>query len=970
MAEERRRVETDLFNLRSRSAVKIQALYRGAIIRIRINRRRDRDAEVQRERKRVAAITIQALGRGYIERKAVLLRRREWAEERLVHKAATCIQARWRGVMARGRISRIKADHKNFLAEQAQDAKNAREARIVLIQAAFRGHLGRELFRDRLVEVTAQKRLDEVRRRRAAVAFQALFRGYIYRNRRRVQARASRLHHAANKLQKVYRGHIVRNDISRMRFMQNFGHMSGAVTLVANNYRMHLARRARAGMIEVMHQSGMARFLQSVYRGHLARELFRSRVHARYKINCTCVLQRAYRVHVARNLYWDLKQQANEKGAAALLQRVYRGHIGRNTVREYLEKKERERKFGAAVQIQKVYRGHVGRNAGRTERNKLKAQYNMGWLATYTEQLEKVADMEHWDLYKGSVVEIAHRVRDMYATFEYESMLKNLKEEGKEIPPPPPEVEALKKRIQEEGGGEGHGEGGEKEGEGGGETAAAGEVEEEGDEDELFIPKQKTEEEEEEERKKFDDSTAAAGQAVAPQIHQALHEMAGGAVLEKPWNYGKAERMVKDLVELAEVTTEIRKEKAQRAYSTVPSPTKAAAASAAPAAAQQQQQQAAPGDAPGAPGLGAPGAAFDINLLLGKKKAAEVDYESPQVAPSYMKLQQGRPIPLQGTDGITGAPEFDVPERYAALRNRQIMPTYMHDVQVKGVDGIVGDPNPYLQDGPILLGSAADPFALPADDGKIAEQQRRRVKQRQAAPLPPKKKVAWSSPAKKHPAEWDASSAGTGLQASKRKQERERMLQEHERAAAEARMLKETSHLWADEVNRDAAARPSRSLPGPSPYDIGGGKIKPAKRETDSFRRDLTAAERASLEELRLVLGESKLISNVSPSLAEASGLDPEGLTLQYAPDSSLPIVMGATANAQQRDFELFMDPNKRRKATAKSKGGTKLPGIPLTGSATMPPMGYADFVPAGEMFELPDISLRPGSGGGMGKTL
>jgi hypothetical protein len=54
---------------------------------------------------------------------------------------------------------------------------------------------------------------------------------------------------------------------------------------------------------------------------------------------------------------------------------------------------------------------------GRTEKNKLKAQYNMGWLATYIAQLEKVADVEHWDLYRHDVVQIAHRYDDISHTY-------------------------------------------------------------------------------------------------------------------------------------------------------------------------------------------------------------------------------------------------------------------------------------------------------------------------------------------------------------------------------------------------------------------------------------------------------------------------------------------------------------------------------------------------------------------------
>jgi len=44
----------------------------------------------------------------------------------------------------------------------------------------------------------------------------------------------------------------------------------------------------------------------------------------------------------------------------------------------------------------------------------------MAWLATYTEQLTRIARVEHWDVFTGRVENIAHRVRDLYASFEME----------------------------------------------------------------------------------------------------------------------------------------------------------------------------------------------------------------------------------------------------------------------------------------------------------------------------------------------------------------------------------------------------------------------------------------------------------------------------------------------------------------------------------------------------------------------
>ena len=52
-----------------------------------------------------------------------------------------------------------------------------------------------------------------------------------------------------------------------------FGHMTSSVTVIANNYRMHVARRRRREMVQLMFQAGTARYLQSVYRGHLGQAL-------------------------------------------------------------------------------------------------------------------------------------------------------------------------------------------------------------------------------------------------------------------------------------------------------------------------------------------------------------------------------------------------------------------------------------------------------------------------------------------------------------------------------------------------------------------------------------------------------------------------------------------------------------------------------------------------------------------------
>jgi hypothetical protein len=163
--------------------------------------------------------------------------------------------------------------------------------------------------------------------------------------------------------------------------------------------------------------------LQSVYRGHRGRLSYRALVHANYRLECTMRIQRAYKCHVSRILYKDLWQQAHEDKAALDLQRCQRGHMARSSVREFLNKKEAEKQNAMATTLQRVYRGHIARIQARSEKNKLQAQYNMAWLATYTEQLTRIAKVEHWDVFSGRVENIAHRVRDLYASFEMEQQV-------------------------------------------------------------------------------------------------------------------------------------------------------------------------------------------------------------------------------------------------------------------------------------------------------------------------------------------------------------------------------------------------------------------------------------------------------------------------------------------------------------------------------------------------------------------
>jgi len=72
--------------------------------------------------------------------------------------------------------------------------------------------------------------------------------------------------------------------------------------------------------------------------------------------------------------------------------------------------------------------------------------------------------------------------------------------------------------------------------------------------------------EEEETLEKERAHMAAAAVALAPKVAEMLEEMAGDDTLKKPWNAGKTARATADLIELASVTSHIRRNKIARTY--------------------------------------------------------------------------------------------------------------------------------------------------------------------------------------------------------------------------------------------------------------------------------------------------------------------------------------------------------------------------------------------------------------------
>ncbi len=89
--ERKRLLATELYELRTRCAIVIQACYRGSILRLQVARRRGLEADMLRERRDMAAVSMQALARGFLDRRRVLELSKERAAERLVHGAASTV---------------------------------------------------------------------------------------------------------------------------------------------------------------------------------------------------------------------------------------------------------------------------------------------------------------------------------------------------------------------------------------------------------------------------------------------------------------------------------------------------------------------------------------------------------------------------------------------------------------------------------------------------------------------------------------------------------------------------------------------------------------------------------------------------------------------------------------------------------------------------------------------------------------
>jgi len=295
-----------------------------------------------------ASRTIQRYWRGYVARKSV----GHVKSQLLEHRAATKIQARWRGIQSRRRIKKTKTAIKTRQIQEEARLRRLREERIARYLSELRKRQHRlweqqawrqwivaleprvefqakvkkiraakviqNAWRMRGMKKKAGKHAKEIRKFQLVVHIQGVFRGVLAR-RRYKESRA------AAQIQAVYRGRA-----SRRTFVKHLAALR--IQCVFRGYS------DRTGYKKFM----AARRIQCVWRGHADRENFKQEYAAR---KC----QALWRGHQARKAF-------KMHYAAQKVQAAWRGYSTRK--RGLLMQHV---KIKAAVQIQAVFRGHFCR---------------------------------------------------------------------------------------------------------------------------------------------------------------------------------------------------------------------------------------------------------------------------------------------------------------------------------------------------------------------------------------------------------------------------------------------------------------------------------------------------------------------------------------------------------------------------------------------------------------------------------
>lgn len=309
----------------------------------------------------LAAAKIQGLGRGRLTRK------RLFAEKML--RNTTRIQRWFRACMARDLMTRMR-----------------RAAGALSLQRVFRGHIGRVLFsfRKETLAATAVQRCvrghagrlsarveieklavaKQKRMQRAALMFQALYRGHRQRkwiNKRRAALNLARRIRMANRVQRTFRGYLGRVRYHVHLNLRKMDVYSTAITPIQALGRGHIARqrnrdeaerladleaKALAHAMALFGQTRAAKVIQKDYRRWTVKKYEWAVNYAASKI------QLWYRI---RNMGAQGKAlRARIYNCATKLQFVIRGHQTRIFVRAY-------QRQVYTTRLQATYRGHLGR---------------------------------------------------------------------------------------------------------------------------------------------------------------------------------------------------------------------------------------------------------------------------------------------------------------------------------------------------------------------------------------------------------------------------------------------------------------------------------------------------------------------------------------------------------------------------------------------------------------------------------
>uniref|UniRef100_H3D460 Assembly factor for spindle microtubules n=1 Tax=Tetraodon nigroviridis TaxID=99883 RepID=H3D460_TETNG len=365
------------------SAVVIQRYYRSCILQ-----RRERETFLEMRR---SAIVLQAAFRGQRVRRSV----------NNMHRAATVIQANFRRLKLQSAFrrqrqaacvlqQRFRAQRqKNVEVKHYQQLRNAavvlqaayrgmkcrniikrRHRAASVIQRAFRAHCERKQYLTlRSAVVIIQRRYratvaakEEVklyqRMRRAAVLLQAAFRG------QRVRKEVARWHRAATVIQSAFRSHQQQIKFQAMRL---------SAVVIQRYYRSCiLQRRERETFLETRRS---AIVLQAAFRGRRVRRSVNNMHRAatviqanfrRFKLQsafrrqrqAACVLQQRFRAQRQKNV--EVKHYQQLRNAAVVLQAAYRGMKCRNIIK---------RRHRAASVIQRAFRAHCERKQYLTLRS-------------------------------------------------------------------------------------------------------------------------------------------------------------------------------------------------------------------------------------------------------------------------------------------------------------------------------------------------------------------------------------------------------------------------------------------------------------------------------------------------------------------------------------------------------------------------------------------------------------------------